>query len=189
MGLAIARHLAQQGKQVIVAERHGQVGQETSSRNSEGTAHPIGISGTSDEVCQSSSSIGSGLDTDLTRDKSHTQAALQFIVAHAACSTLSADLCCWKPPHWPSWLSCHASAAEHKTVARAVIHAGIYYPTGSLKAKLAVRGKQLLYQYAAERSIPHKRLGKLIVATSHAQVCSCGVYSTLSQFRLEHSKA
>jgi L-2-hydroxyglutarate oxidase LhgO len=51
-----------------------------------------------------------------------------------------------------------------------VIHAGIYYPQGSLKAQLCVEGKQRLYAYAEERGLPHRRCGKLIVATSQAQV-------------------
>ena len=51
-----------------------------------------------------------------------------------------------------------------------VIHAGIYYPQGSLKAQLCVRGKQMLYAYCAERGIGHRRCGKLIVATTQAQV-------------------
>ncbi len=51
-----------------------------------------------------------------------------------------------------------------------VIHAGIYYPQGSLKAKLCVEGKHLLYEYCKAFSIPHKRIGKMIVATHSEQV-------------------
>ena len=85
VGLAIARALALAGRDVLVIERHGRIGEETSSRNSE------------------------------------------------------------------------------------VIHAGIHYPPGSLKARLCVRGKDLLYRYCRDRSIRHRRCGKLIVATNEGQ--------------------
>lgn len=82
VGLAVARALAQAGREVVVLERADAIGTETSSRNSE------------------------------------------------------------------------------------VIHAGLYYPAGSLKARLCVEGRQMLYDYAATRGVPHRRCGKLIVATT-----------------------
>ena len=85
VGLAIARALALEGRDVLVIERHDRIGEETSSRNSE------------------------------------------------------------------------------------VIHAGIHYPPDSMKAKLCVRGKGLLYRYCQDRSIRHRRCGKLILATNETQ--------------------
>ncbi len=51
-----------------------------------------------------------------------------------------------------------------------VIHAGVYYGVGSLKAQLCVKGREKLYAYAQERGIPHKQCGKLIVATDETQI-------------------
>jgi L-2-hydroxyglutarate oxidase LhgO len=86
VGLAVARALAQSGREVIVAEALGAIGQGVSSRNSE------------------------------------------------------------------------------------VIHAGLYYTPGSLKARLCVRGKDLLYALCASHGVPHRHCGKLTVATSEPEV-------------------
>jgi L-2-hydroxyglutarate oxidase LhgO len=51
-----------------------------------------------------------------------------------------------------------------------VIHAGLYYPTGSLKAQLCVQGRQMLYAWCVERGVEHRRCGKLIVATHDGQL-------------------
>src|SRR5688572_21091133 len=86
VGLAVGRELARRGREVIVLERHGDFGTETSARNSE------------------------------------------------------------------------------------VIHAGIYYPQGSLKARLCLAGRELLYAYCERQGIEHRRCGKLIVATIESQL-------------------
>jgi L-2-hydroxyglutarate oxidase LhgO len=85
VGLACAREFARRGRDVLVLERHAQIGTETSSRNSE------------------------------------------------------------------------------------VIHGGIYYDTGSAKARLCVRGKTLLYDHCDAYAVPYRRCGKIIVATDESQ--------------------
>ncbi|GAB2183625.1 NAD(P)/FAD-dependent oxidoreductase [Roseibium sp. LAB1] len=51
-----------------------------------------------------------------------------------------------------------------------VIHAGIYYPTGSLKARFCVEGKAKLYRFCAENGVGFEKLGKLIVASNNDQL-------------------
>lgn len=97
VGLAVARALAQSGREVIVVEKADRIGTETSSRNSE------------------------------------------------------------------------------------VIHSGIYYAPGSLKARLCVRGRELLYDYCKTKGIPHRQTGKLIVATSSNEVPTLERYFDLAR--------
>jgi L-2-hydroxyglutarate oxidase LhgO len=57
-----------------------------------------------------------------------------------------------------------------------VIHAGIYYPAGSLKARFCVQGRQLMYEFCARNAIEHRRIGKLIVASSPDEIPTLAKY-------------
>src|SRR5690606_15611083 len=63
----------------------------------------------------------------------------------------------------------HAIGMETSSRSSEVIHAGIYYTPGSLKAHLCRRGRDSLYQYCAAKGIAHRRYGKVIVAVTADQ--------------------
>jgi len=62
-----------------------------------------------------------------------------------------------------------------------VIHAGIYYPRGSLKARMCVAGRDQLYEFCEHYGIPFRRCGKLIVATSETQLAELDNIKTAAQ--------
>ena len=65
--------------------------------------------------------------------------------------------------------SAHAIGTGTSSRNSEVVHAGIYYSPGSMKARWCVQGRSMLYEYCAQRGIAHRRCGKLVVATSEQQ--------------------
>jgi len=68
-------------------------------------------------------------------------------------------------------LEAEPDVARHQTGHNSgVIHSGLYYKPGSLKASNCARGRELLYRFCAERGLPHERCGKLVVAVEEAEL-------------------
>lgn len=68
-------------------------------------------------------------------------------------------------------IEAEAEIATHQTGHNSgVIHSGLYYRPGSQKARLCVRGREMLYRFCADHGIPHERCGKLVVATSEREI-------------------
>lgn len=63
------------------------------------------------------------------------------------------------------WIGAHTSSRNSE-----VIHAGLYYPPGSLKARLCVEGRDLLYRWCIDHHVEHRRIGKLLVAVNPSEV-------------------
>ncbi|MBI3938929.1 MAG: NAD(P)/FAD-dependent oxidoreductase [Betaproteobacteria bacterium] len=77
--------------------------------------------------------------------------------------------------------ACEAIGTQTSSRNSEVIHAGIYYPSGSLKARMCVAGRRALYRYCAERGIDHRRIGKLIVATTEDEVAGLRKYKAQAE--------
>jgi L-2-hydroxyglutarate oxidase LhgO len=63
-----------------------------------------------------------------------------------------------------------------------VIHAGLYYPKGSIKSETCIRGRKLLYELCSKYNIPHKKLGKLIIASGKEETAKLnGIYKNAKE--------
>ena len=68
-------------------------------------------------------------------------------------------------------LEAESSLAQHQTGRNSgVIHSGLYYKPGSLKATLCAAGREAMFRFCEERAIPHERCGKIVVATAEEQL-------------------
>ena len=70
------------------------------------------------------------------------------------------------------WFMSHRAAVHQSGHNSGVIHSGIYYTPGSLKARLCVRGATLAYEYCDKKGIPYKRCGKVCVSVCVRRICA-----------------
>jgi L-2-hydroxyglutarate oxidase LhgO len=100
-----------------------------------------------------------------------SEATVDVLVIGAGVSGLSSALEIARRGHSLAVVEQHRRAGmETSTHNSGVIHAGLYYPSGTLKARLCVEGADRLYEFCREHGVPHDRCGKLVVASDASEV-------------------
>jgi len=100
-----------------------------------------------------------------------SDAAVDVLVIGAGVTGLAAALEIASRGHSIAVVEQHARAGmETSTHNSGVIHAGLYYPTGTLKAELCVEGASRLYRFCEDHGVPHARCGKLVVAVEDHEI-------------------
>jgi L-2-hydroxyglutarate oxidase LhgO len=78
-------------------------------------------------------------------------------------------------------LEAESELARHQSGRNSgVIHAGLYYRPGSFKARLCTEGREELYRFCQEQEIPHRRCGKLVLATDESELPALEELETVS---------
>jgi L-2-hydroxyglutarate oxidase LhgO len=75
----------------------------------------------------------------------------------------------------------HAIGTQTSSRNSELIHAGIYYPTDSLKARFCVAGRKAMYEYCAERGVSYRRIGKVIVAVDESELAGLNKHKQLAE--------
>jgi len=111
-----------------------------------------------------------------------SDAAIDVLVIGAGVTGLAAALDIASRGHSTAVAEQHARAGiETSTHNSGVIHAGLYYPTGTLKAELCVEGASRLYRFCAEHGVAHERCGKLVVAVDEHEIPTIEAIAALGE--------